>query len=392
VTIVFAAMLLVLLPVVAVTAYFALEVLAGLRPDRTTSPGTSTLVRAAIVVPAHNEERVIRQTIAALHQQSPGGSSIIVVADNCADRTAEFARSAGATVVARDEPDRRGKGFALAAAREHLRRAPPDVVLVIDADCRIDRASLAALISEVARSSRPCQAINLLAPDLSAPALVQISSFAFMIKNLVRQRGLQRLAGRAHLTGTGMALPWNIFDGAALATTDIVEDLSLGLELADRATAPMLVSKAKVWSPSASSSGTLVQRRRWEGGYLAVALKIAPRALARALRLLDPRAVAAALDLCVPPVALLALLNAAALILAGSWLLAGGPAWPLVVQLSIGLVAALAVAAAWFFEGKAFASALTLLGFPFYILWKLPMYLGLLWRGPPKDWLRSGRS
>jgi uncharacterized membrane protein YphA (DoxX/SURF4 family) len=109
------------------------------------------------------------------------------------------------------------------------------------------------------------------------------------------------------------------------------------------------------------------------------------------LRLLDLKGVAAALDLCVPPVALLALLNVAALILAGLCLVAGGPTWPLAVQLSIGLVAALAIAAAWFFEGRAFASALTLLGFPFYILWKLPMYLGLAWRGPPKDWLRSGR-
>jgi cellulose synthase/poly-beta-1,6-N-acetylglucosamine synthase-like glycosyltransferase len=391
VTIILATTLLFLLPVMAVTAFFAVEVLAGLRPDRISPPGQSTRARAAIVVPAHNEERVIGQTISALRQQAPRTVPVFVVADNCVDRTGEIARLAGATVIVRNEPDRRGKGFALAAAREHLRSAPPDVVIVIDADCRIDRQSLTALIAEVARSSRSCQAVNLLAPDLRAAALVQISNFAFMIKNLVRQRGLQRLADRVHLTGTGMALPWNMFDSASLATTDIVEDLSLGLELADGATAPMLVSTATVWSPAASSGGTLVQRQRWEGGYLAVALKIAPRALARALRLLDLKGVAAALDLCVPPVALLALLNVAALIVAGLCLVAGGPTWPLAVQLSIGLVAALAIAAAWFFEGRAFASALTLLGFPFYILWKLPMYLGLAWRGPPKDWLRSGR-
>jgi hypothetical protein len=128
-------------------------------------------------------------------------------------------------------------------------------------------------------SGRPAQAVNLLAPDLAASPLVQLSTFAFMIKNLIRQRGLQRLAGRAHLTGTGMALPWNLFASANLGGSNIVEDLALGLELADRATAPKLVSRATVWSPAASESGTLVQRSRWEGGYLATALKTAPAAL-----------------------------------------------------------------------------------------------------------------
>ena len=108
----------------------------------------------------------------------------------------------------RTDVERRGKGFALAAAREFLRADPPDVVVVLDADCRIDRASLETLSAAAFSSRRACQAINLLAPDLAAPPMVQISNFAFLIKNLVRQRGLQRLAGRAHLTGTGMAMPW----------------------------------------------------------------------------------------------------------------------------------------------------------------------------------------
>src|SRR5205814_2969445 len=122
------------------------------------------------------------------------------------------ARGAGAEVLVRNEPDHRGKGFALAAAREHLRRAPPDVVVVLDADCKMDGASLSALVGGAARTGRPCQAINLLAPDLSAGPMVQLSSFAFMVKNLIRQRALQRLADRTHLTGTGMALPWPIFE------------------------------------------------------------------------------------------------------------------------------------------------------------------------------------
>jgi len=66
-------------------------------------------------------------------------------------------------------------------------------------------------------------------------------------------------------------------------------------------------------------------------------------------------------------------------------------AWPLIIQLIIGLVAALSIAAAWWFEGRKFASGRTLLGLPFYVLWKLPMYAVLVRRGAPKEWLRTGR-
>ena len=69
------------------------------------------------------------------------------MADNCTDATADIARSVGVEVIERIEPDRRGKGFALDFAREHLERAPPQVVIVIDADCATDSESLARLIS-----------------------------------------------------------------------------------------------------------------------------------------------------------------------------------------------------------------------------------------------------
>jgi cellulose synthase/poly-beta-1,6-N-acetylglucosamine synthase-like glycosyltransferase len=380
-----------LAPFWVLTGFFALEIFAGLRPLSASLcahiPGTS----AVIVIPAHNEAAVIECTVRDMLREAEPNIRLLVIADNCTDRTAELARAAGAEVLVRDEPERRGKGFALAAAREHLRSGPSGIVIVLDADCRIDAASLGALIARVARTGRPCQAVNLLAPDLNAGPMVQISSFAFMVKNLVRQRALQRLAGRAHLTGTGMALPWPIFEQADLGGANIVEDLALGLELAERAMPPMLVEEATVWSPAASASATLVQRRRWEGGFLATMLKTAPGALARSVRSADVRAFFAALDLCIPPLALLVTLDAAAFLLALLLVFAGGAAWPVIVQVAIGIVAALAVALAWLREGRRFASAATLLRLPLYVLWKLPMYIALARRGAPKDWLRTGR-
>jgi hypothetical protein len=263
--------------------------------------------------------------------------------------------------------------------------------MVLDADCRIDRQSMDALASMAATSGRACQAVNLLSPDLAASPLVQISSFAFMIKNLIRQRGLQRLANRAHLTGTGMALPWRIFAQANLGGANIVEDLALGLELAQTAAGPRLVSDAIVWSPAASATGTLVQRKRWEGGYITTAVKLAPRALRRSFHPFDLRGLCAALDLSIPPVALLVLLNVMGLCFALAAALAGAALWPALIQLAVAFCAALAIASAWVAEGRKFASAATLLRLPVYVIWKLPMYVGLALRGAPKEWLRTGR-
>jgi cellulose synthase/poly-beta-1,6-N-acetylglucosamine synthase-like glycosyltransferase len=380
-----------LAPLALVTAFFTLEIALGLRPLRQTASAPASGTKAVIVIPAHDEEAVIERSVGATLAEAAGIARVLVVADNCADRTAELARSAGADVLIRNDVHNRGKGFALAAARDHLGAVPPDVVIVLDADCRIDRPSLGALIASATAKGRPCQAINLLAPDLGAGPLVQLSSFAFMVKNLIRQRALQRLANRAHLTGTGMALPWLIFSQANLGGANIVEDLALGLELAERSAPPLLVESATVFSPAATAGGTLVQRRRWEGGFLATMLRTAPAALMRNVRRGDVRGLFAALDLSIPPLALLVLLNAAAFVLALVGVLAGSSAWPVTVQVAAGILAAIAIGVAWAKEGRRFASAATLLRLPFYVLWKLPMYLGLARRGAPKDWLRTGR-
>ena len=376
-------------PVVLVTAFFAVELMAGLRPLRLARTDGS-VPRTAIVVPAHDEEGVIAETVRGLIEAA-SGALVLVVADNCTDGTAASAREEGAQVLVRDEPERRGKGFALAAAREWLRSDPPDVVLIIDADCWADRASIDALARSASASGRPCQAVYLLEPDLNVSPTLQISNFAFLIKNLVRQRGLQRLGGRAHLTGTGMAMPWPIFAASDLGGSNIVEDLALGLELASRNLPPMLREDAKVWSKAASDADTLTQRRRWEGGYLTTALHVAPRALSRSLRSGDFRGLWAALDLSVPPLALLVMLNALALLVSALAIALGANSWPLMVQVAVGLLALIVLAIAWAREGRDFVSAGSLARLPLYLLWKVPLYLGLARRGAPKDWVRTGR-
>ena len=381
-----------LLPFGVVGLVFLLEVLAGLPRGGGVSAKHQIAARPVVIVPAHDEEAVIVNGLVRLKQAAADVADILVVADNCVDRTAELARGEGVRVAERHDSERRGKGFALAHARDVLAADPPDVVVVLDADCSVDRDSLSALIAQAHGSGRPVQAINLLRPAPGAAPGVRISTFAFMLKNLIRQRGLQRLGGRVHLTGTGMALPSPLFERAKLATADIVEDIKLGIELDRAGFPPQLVTSATVWSPPADAAGTLVQRQRWEGGYLANMREAAPPALRSALRRASPRELFAALDLCIPPLALFALVNAALLVIAGGLTWATGASWwPVLAFAALLVLIFIGIVSAWWAEGRAFLSAGDLLRLPLYVLWKVPMYLGLRRKGTPKEWLRTGR-
>ena len=382
---------LLLAPFAVLTAFFVVEVAVGL-PGRAARWPKSSRVSAVVVIPAHDEDAVIGETLRQLTPQLAEGMRIMVVADNCEDATADHARLPGVEVVERTDPKLRGKGHALAFAVDRLTTDPPDVLLVLDADCTIDSPSLQALVETSAASGRPSQAINLLRPDRTAPPLVQLSTFAFMLKNLVRQRGLQRLAGRVHLTGTGMAGPFSLFQASAHVRSSIVEDLALGLELTEQGRPPQLVTDAFVWSGSSTEQGTLIQRRRWEGGFLATAARHGPKALAHGLARGNIRSILAGLDLLVPPLALFAALNIAALALAAVLTLVFGAAWwPIIVHALLLTGAGFAVLAAWMCEGRPFVSLGVLARLPLYVLWKLPMYLGLARRGAPGEWLRTGR-
>src|SRR5271165_5788456 len=69
--------------------------------------------RLAVLVPAHNEEVTIHDCVQSLQRASRGDFDIqiVVVADNCEDRTGEVAARAGARVLLRQDPHLRGKGY-----------------------------------------------------------------------------------------------------------------------------------------------------------------------------------------------------------------------------------------------------------------------------------------
>jgi len=61
--------------------------------------GKKTHAPVSVVIPAHNEERFIAEAIRSVHAQTLKVAEIIVVADDCTDRTASIAADLGASVL-----------------------------------------------------------------------------------------------------------------------------------------------------------------------------------------------------------------------------------------------------------------------------------------------------
>jgi len=99
-------------------------------PKTNVREAPSQQFKVAVLIPAHNEEAVIHETIESIKSQLNEGDRIYVVADNCSDKTAEIAAGLGTEVLERVDLERRGKGYALDFGISHIRLADelPEVV------------------------------------------------------------------------------------------------------------------------------------------------------------------------------------------------------------------------------------------------------------------------
>lgn len=113
--------------------------------------GDARLSRApqcVVLIPAHNEEATIAATVESVRRQTASPNRIVVIADNCSDRTADEASRAGAEVT-RSVGNTSKKSGALNQALPALLADLHDIdfVLVMDADTSLAPAFLATALA-----------------------------------------------------------------------------------------------------------------------------------------------------------------------------------------------------------------------------------------------------
>ena len=374
--------------------YLLILATAALRP-RPGLVASGAESRVVVLVPAHDEAALVARCVVSLRAQDypPERLRIVVIADNCTDATATAAHDAGAEVMVRDEPALRGKGRALRWAMDRLLAQPdsPDAVAVVDADSIAAPGMVRALETELARGGEAVQAdYTVLGGSGPGSPLRQA---AFLLFHRARFSGRAALGLPCTLVGNGMMfrrqllqrLPWSAFTGA--------EDLEYATELRMAGVRPRFAATASVSGPAPGfGRGAATQRMRWEGGRFHVVRTRLPHLVAAAVRRRDPWLLDAALDLAIPPLGLLVLLD----LLGGCAALAAGLAGALPVWAGITWWASSGMLTAYVFLGMRAAHApasayRALLTAPWFLLLKLGTYLRMTGGLRADRWERTER-
>ncbi|ACK73135.1 glycosyl transferase family 2 [Gloeothece citriformis PCC 7424] len=366
--------------------------LALLLPSENTDPsGTTDHPRTAILIPAHNEASVITRTLSSLLPQLTPQDQILVVADNCSDNTAEVARRMGVQVLERENDHLRGKGYALDYGMQWLKKNPPEVVVILDADCLVSPNALPEISDLVKKTGRPVQATYLMEYHSHPTPKETVSRLALLIKNLVRPLGLAKLKLPCLLTGSGMGFPWSVLSEISLAGNKTADDMQLSVDLALAGYPAVYCPQARVIGRLMEDKAAISQRKRWEHGHLEMIMTETPRLFLAAIAQKRLDLLALTLELSVPPLSLLMMIWMSILGV-GVWLAVVHNIWmPFLILAIQGLLIVLTVFLAWAKFGRDQIAKENLLAIPLYILWKIPIYLKFLSK-PQTRWLTTERD
>ncbi|BCM24250.1 glycosyl transferase [Methyloradius palustris] len=317
---------------------------------------------------------------------------MLVVADNCDDDTAEIAKANGVEVIQRTSENQRGKGYALDFGVRYLEADPPDIVIIVDADCIVHDDALNRLAFECISLGRPIQALYLMNSPGNDGLKTKVAEFAWVVKNWVRPLGFLRLNLPCQLMGTGMAFPWLLLKEADLSSGHIVEDMKLGIDFARLSKAPHFCPDALVTSTfPINAEGVKSQRTRWEHGHLGMIVKEGPALLRESLVKANLEQLFMTLDMCVPPLAMLIILIFAMSLLGAVLALFNHQLYPWLYVWSLLVTMAISVILAWLKYGRNILSISHLIYIPFYVLSKIPLYVKFVVKRQV-EWVRSRRD
>jgi len=354
------------------------------RSKRPARPSTGPW-RLAALVPAHNEEVTIHDCVQSLRRASHGDFDIqiVVVVDNCEDRTAEVATKAGARVLLRNDPHLRGKGYALGFGFKTLLSEGFDAFLIVDADSEVSN-NFFLEAGELLRSGADAVQCGYLVKNPSESIRTRLMSVAFRAFNVLRARGRDRLGLSCGIYGNGFGLRRETLQTVPHLASSVIEDLEYHLSLVRSGKRVRFVDTATVFAEVPTvGKGVATQRARWEGGRFRMARKETLGLLTdlfrgrwRSLELL--------LELLLLPLAFHVVLLVIATF--GTWTPVRLAGFVGLFIVAVHLMVALAI------TGWDWRDATALLMSPFYVLWKV-FQIPLLIRNSRANsaWVRTER-
>ncbi len=255
--------------------YYVLIYTLGLFPwKKREIPKGKRYLKFAILIPAHDEERVIANLVSNLNKLRYPRScyEVIVIADNCTDNTAKVAKNAGATVWERKDSIRRGKQHALSwAFKRVLKMKRFDAVCVFDADNLVSLNFLEK-VNEMFCSGEKVVQCYLDTKNPFDSWVTKAYALGYWISNRVFQLARWHVGLSAVLGGTGFAIALDLVKKYALNLTSVTEDLELTVKLNLDGIKIGWIHDAKVYDEKPLTlRDSWNQRLRWMRGHWDVA-------------------------------------------------------------------------------------------------------------------------
>ncbi len=382
----------VIAALVAIQLVFALASVPSLCGPQNASDGPP-VTRFVVIVPAHNEELLIDGLVRSVlaSDYPPEMRRLVVVADNCTDRTAERARSAGAECYERMDEVRRGKPYALDWMVRQLPLERYDAVVIVDADTVIDSVFLRAMDRHVRRGERAIQGyFGVLNPEDTW--LTRLGVVPAALKFRLQFPGKQTLGLSCPLAGNGMCFAAGLMREKGWNAFSLTENWEYYILLTLDDVATTVAPEAKIYSQVARSLAQgETQRVRWAKGRMETLAKYWRRLLVSGLLKPSPSRLDALVELARPSHAILLLssvvvfgFSAALYVAEGT----SGPAWlsGLAVAGQVVLLAAAMVVAR-----VPWRSWVALALVPYYLAWKVIVSLKAVLGRRQKQWQRTDR-
>lgn len=357
---------------------------------------TSFNRKFAIVVPAHNEEKIIAKTIYSLSGliYPKKNYDVFVIADNCTDNTAKLARSLGANVLERFNKKKKGKGYALRWAFDKLLEEKEyDAVIVVDADSLISGNYLEVMNYYLENNSRVIQSSDLVLPQPENWS-IESTRIGFMLYNYVKPLGRKVLNLNMGLRGNGMCFRSDVLKEVPWQAWSLTEDVEYGLILLlngiriDFAPEATVLAQMPVEPKNAES-----QRSRWEIGRFQIIHKYTFKFLFLAIKKRSASFFDVFVDLVTPPFVNMMLL--VVVLFFTAMLLWSMGFVSLIHFVMWGILVAVGVA--YLFIGLYVGGAdknlyKSLMHLPVYIYWKLKVYGRVLKKGKESKWIKTERD
>ncbi len=355
--------------------------------------------RFVILIPAHDEELLIDEALQSLHCLSYPANlyRVVVIADNCTDRTAEIARSQNALVLERSNKELIGKGYALEWALGRLlgeNLCEFDAVVVLDADTCVSPNLLSSFNRGIVSGDKAMQ-VRYEVLNVLESWRTKLMSCALSLAHIVKPLGREYLKLSDGLKGNGMCFTRSVVEMVPWSGASITEDIEYTLRICKAGIRIAFLPDAAVWAQMPTTGPqAATQRSRWEGGRYHLLLHTAPALMAEGIKQRSRVLIDRAIELIIPPFAELfavpILMLTISLVFAlkfewhSAWIYFS--CWALVLMLQT----------VYLFAGMWVAKvpsevALSALYAPFYIIWKFALYAVMALGRSAGGWKRTER-